>query len=102
MKNTNILQNKKIIKSLRDNDIVFAALFGSRAKGKAKKTSDYDFLVEFSPNKRYTLFDLAGLKLSLEKLLNNEVDLVTMPGMNKRIKNEVLKNMQVVYDDRKR
>lgn len=37
--------------TLQNNEVVYAGVFGSRAKGGDTKTSDYDFLVEFMPKK---------------------------------------------------
>lgn len=43
---------EQIIPVLRSNQVVYAALFGSRAKNMAAPQSDYDILIEFSPKKR--------------------------------------------------
>lgn len=50
-------------------------LFGSYAKGKAKPSSDIDFLVEFE-NPTYDSW--YGLKKMLESALNAHVDLTTI------------------------
>ena len=43
-----------VIAVLRKNGVSRASLFGSFARGEAKKSSDIDLLVEFSGNKSYT------------------------------------------------
>ncbi|MBI5347373.1 MAG: nucleotidyltransferase domain-containing protein [Candidatus Aenigmarchaeota archaeon] len=48
-------------------------LFGSYLKGKAKKTSDVDFLVVFD---KPTFDKYMELKFMLEKMLHKKVDLV--------------------------
>ena len=93
-------EQTKLIDTLKRKRIAFAALFGSQAKGYAKPSSDYDFLVEFSPSVHYTLFDIVEVKASLEQLLKSKVDVITMGGLNHRLKDEVLSSMHVLYDER--
>ncbi|MBI3336263.1 nucleotidyltransferase family protein [Candidatus Peregrinibacteria bacterium] len=49
-------------------------VFGSFARGEQTKKSDVDLLVRMP--KGTTLFDLAGLKIDLEKELRRKVDIV--------------------------
>ncbi len=85
---------------LKSNGVVFAGLFGSHAKGTAHQNSDYDFLIEFQPEKKYTLFQLAGLKAELENVLKKPVDVVTPNGLDQYIKQEVLNSVISFYDHR--
>ena len=55
-------------------------IFGSYAKGAARKSSDVDVLVEFS-SESITLFDFLDLKEFLEKILKTRVDLVTRDAL---------------------
>ena len=55
------------------------ALVGSVARGDDADESDYDFLADFLPEA--TLFDIAGLQLDLEELLDAEVDIVYAAGL---------------------
>ncbi len=95
-----ILHHKKLIRTLQQKHVAFAALFGSRAKGQAKAASDYDFLVEFNPETKYTLFDIVDMKYNLEDILGSKVDVVTTGSLNHRMKDEVLRSLQVLYDER--
>ena len=63
-------------------------LFGSVARGEADEQSDVDILVELEPEK--SLFDLGGLLMDLERLLGCRVDVVTVRGLKKRIRQRVL------------
>lgn len=54
------------------------ALFGSFAKGKAKRGSDVDLLVEFSRPIGFEFFELGDY---LERLLGRNVDLLTPDGL---------------------
>ncbi|TSC92402.1 MAG: hypothetical protein CEN91_459 [Candidatus Berkelbacteria bacterium Licking1014_85] len=101
MINTKLENN--IIKLFRQNNVIFAAIFGSRAKGTATPNSDYDFLIEFAPTFQIPLSRYLPFKSNLEKVVNNNIDIVTTRGLGqKQFKREVLKTMKVIYDERKR
>ena len=52
-------------------------LFGSRANGTAKESSDVDLLVEFPEGS--SLLDLIGLKYEFEDIWNLSVDVISAP-----------------------
>jgi len=81
---------KKIISILKRNDVVKAGIFGSYAKGEAKKDSDIDILVEI--DKKIGLFDFVGIKLELEEKLGKKVDLLTYKSIHPYIKKSILAN----------
>ena len=92
----------QLIDSLKRKNVAFAALFGSRAKGMEKSDSDYDFLIEFQPEARYTLFDIVDVKDDLQEILHSPVDVITTAALNPRLKDEILGSLQVLYDERQR
>jgi predicted nucleotidyltransferase len=63
-------------------------VFGSVANGTADKNSDIDFLVDLEKGR--SLFDLGGLLMDLQQLLNRKVDVVTENGLHWYIKERVL------------
>jgi predicted nucleotidyltransferase len=63
-------------------------VFGSVANGTADPDSDVDFLVDLEQDR--SLFDLGGLLMDLQKLLNRNVDVVTENGLHWYIKNRIL------------
>ncbi len=67
-----------------------AAVFGSVARGEQTKKSDIDFLIELEDGR--TLFDLGGLKVDLEKILNKKVDLVEYGAIRPLFKKQILKD----------
>ena len=80
---------KRIIKNiLIKNDVVRAGIFGSYARGKVKKNSDIDILIEFKGRK--SLLDLVGLKLELEEKLKKKVDLVTYRSLHYLLRDIIL------------
>jgi len=64
-------------------------VFGSVARGEADSESDIDLLVYMEPGR--SLFDLGGLLMDLQDLLNCNVDVVTEDGLRDRIRERVLK-----------
>jgi predicted nucleotidyltransferase len=64
-------------------------VFGSVARGEADSESDIDLLVDMEPGR--SLFDLGGLLMDLQDLLNCNVDVVTEDGLRDRIRERVLK-----------
>jgi predicted nucleotidyltransferase len=63
-------------------------VFGSVANGTADENSDIDFLVDMEKGR--SLFDLGGLLMDLQQLLNRKVDVVTEKGLRERIRQAVL------------
>jgi len=63
-------------------------VFGSVARGESDAASDVDFLVDLDPDR--SLFDLSGLLIDLEAVLQTEVDVVTERGLRARIREKVL------------
>jgi hypothetical protein len=63
-------------------------VFGSVAQGTADETSDVDFLVDLEDGR--TLFDLGGLLMDLQNLLQRKVDVLPEPTLHWYIRNKVL------------
>lgn len=82
------LPERKNIKSLK--------LFGSHAKGNAKKGSDIDLLIEFI--EPVGLFYLFHVENEMMERLGIKVDLVTPTGISKYIRDDVLTSAVPVYD----
>jgi uncharacterized protein len=59
------------------------ALFGSVLRQDFRPDSDVDVLVEFEPQTRNGLFDLARMQFELEEILGRGVDLVERPAIEK-------------------
>ena len=79
-----------VVPVLRRNGVVHAGVFGSFARGEAKKKSDIDILIEVKA-KKFSLFDLVGLELELKRKLEKDVDLLTYNGINPLLKERILK-----------
>ena len=88
MKKTKIQKNtlKKIVATLKKHNIKKAGIFGSYARGEAKKDSDIDILIEFNES----LLKLVGIEMELEKILKKKVELLTYKGINHHLKKYIL------------
>lgn len=89
-------EKEKIIEICRRNDISFCALFGSFARGEATKESDIDLLVRFSKPIGWKFY---GIAEDLEDALGRKVDLATEKMLNKYIRESVLQDLQVIYEE---
>jgi predicted nucleotidyltransferase len=96
------MQRDEAISKMRENVDAVRALgatslfvFGSTARDEASADSDLDVFVEYDPAKKFSLFDLAGIKVLLEEKLGVEVDVTTRdslhPLMRKRIEQSAIR-----------
>ncbi|MFH1841046.1 MAG: nucleotidyltransferase family protein [Candidatus Shapirobacteria bacterium] len=90
--------SSKVVPTLKRQGVTKAAIFGSVARGEAKKNSDVDMLIKFSGKK--SLLDLVRLQYVLEDKLGKKVDLLTYDSIHPRLKDIILNEQQVIYDQR--
>jgi len=74
------------------NGVVRAAIFGSYARGKARKNSDIDFLVTIK-NPEMGLLEFIGMKQELEKTLKRKVDIVESGALKPNLKKYVIRDL---------
>lgn len=101
MKTKEFLDKKDLIRVLRQNHIIYAALFGSRAKGAYNTKSDYDLEVEFDPKQKVGYFKFFEIEKNIQNHLGAPVDLITTKGTNKRLHQEIDKTKVILYDERR-
>ncbi len=93
------LDNTKIesIKNyFRTRPVLRAYLFGSYVRGVADDKSDIDILVDLDYSQKIGL-QFIQMKLDLEQLLNNKVDLVSSNGMSKYFKPYIDGEKRLIY-----
>lgn len=73
------------------------SLFGSALGPSFNYRSDLDFLVEFKPGTPVGLFHLIRMQHELEDLFERRVDLVPKRDLRHSIRDEILKQAQVLY-----
>jgi predicted nucleotidyltransferase len=69
-------------------------IFGSVANGTADENSDIDFLVDLEKDR--SLFDLGGLLMELQELLNRKVFVTTENGLHWYVKESVLSEVKTI------
>ena len=88
---------KSIKNYFKTQPVLKAYLFGSYVRGMADKKSDIDILVDLDYSQKIGL-KFIQMKLDLEKLLNNQVDLVSTNGLSKYIKPLVDVEKRLIYE----
>ena len=83
-------KRKKILQIAARHGARKVRVFGSVARGEARRGSDIDFLVEMDEGR--SLLDHAALILDLEGLLKRSVDVASERGLRQPIRKEVLKD----------
>ncbi len=87
---------KLVTPVLKRNDVVRAGVFGSFARGEARKNSDIDILIEFKGRK--SLLDLVGVKQELEEKLKRKTDVLTYKSIHPFLKEIILNEEVRIYD----
>ena len=85
----------RLVDICRQNDVSMVGIFGSMARGKAKKKRDIDLIVRFS--KRKSLLTLVRLERELSEALGRKVDLLTEASISPYMRARVMKELRVVY-----
>lgn len=60
---------------LRGRGVVYAAVFGSVARGGQRPDSDVDVLIDLDPGARINLFEYAGIAADLQEWIGQPIDL---------------------------
>lgn len=93
------LDNEKIEKIkayLKARPVLKAYLFGSYARGDADSMSDVDILLDLDYSQKIGL-QFVQMKIDLEKILNQKIDLVSSNGLSKYIKPLIEGEKQLIY-----
>ncbi|MEO6584279.1 MAG: nucleotidyltransferase domain-containing protein [Ferruginibacter sp.] len=88
---------QSIINYFKTRPVLKAYLFGSYVREVADKSSDIDILIDLNYSQKIGLHFIQ-MKLDLEKLLNNKVDLVSSKGLSKYIKPLVNVEKRLIYE----
>ncbi len=84
-----------LVKELKKEGVIKAALFGSIARGEQSQDSDIDIIVQFEEGK--SLLDLAGLKVKLEEIFKKKVDVITYNSIHPQLKKYIEKDQELLY-----
>lgn len=84
---------KKMLQTKKN--IVFAYLYGSRAKGTSRPDSDIDIAIYLS--EKMTTDEYLDLKMELSEDLTKDVDLILLNEASPLLKFEVYQNHKVIF-----
>ena len=91
-----------LLEAIRHNehltDIERLSLFGSYVTGQPDEDSDVDVLVKFTDEAHIGFFEYARIQRMLGEALGAKVDLVTHQALSKYIRDQVLKEMETIYE----
>ena len=82
----------------RRNGIRRLWLFGSVLRADFGPDSDVDFLVDFQPDARAGLLDMAAMEIELGRLLGRKVDLRTPAEISRHFREQVMASAELQYD----
>jgi predicted nucleotidyltransferase len=88
---------EKIIQIMKEENIPYAGIFGSYAKGTETKESDIDVLIDLGEEKNKTLFKLGGIQYKLEKSLGKKVDVVPIDSIYPKLKENILNSVITIH-----
>jgi len=80
---------KKVLPILQPYGVKMVGLFGSCIREEMRENSDIDILVEIG--KDISLLDFVGIKLEIEEVLGNKVDLVEYNTLKPLLRERILK-----------
>ncbi len=75
--------------AIRKEGATHLYLFGSRARGDNKPTSDLDVYVDYDSSGKFSILDLVGIKLLLEDELSLDVHITTKNSLHPKLKNDI-------------
>lgn len=98
MKNAKIMTieeiKRKAVPVLKKAKVRRASVFGSYARGEARKRSDVDILI-VRP-RGMGLFELVHLERELKEAIGKKVDVGTYKGLKERVREEILSEQVLI------
>ncbi|MBI4756896.1 MAG: nucleotidyltransferase family protein [Betaproteobacteria bacterium] len=83
----------------RAHEVRELALFGSAVRDDFGPQSDVDVLIDLKPGARVGLVALQQMRDELAAIFGRPVDLVTRAGLNRHIRDDVLRSAQVLHEE---
>jgi predicted nucleotidyltransferase len=91
------IDRERVADFCRRHQVNRLALFGSVLRDDFRPDSDVDVLVDFAPEARAGLFEMARMEAELEELIGRKVDLRTPAELSRYFRDEVVADAEVQY-----
>jgi predicted nucleotidyltransferase len=91
------IDRERVADFCRRHQVNRLALFGSVLRDDFRPDSDVDVLVDFAPEARAGLFEMARMEAELEELIGRKVDLRTPAELSRYFRDEVVAGAEVQY-----
>jgi uncharacterized protein len=92
------LNKAKLLNSVNATKFANLALFGSVLRDDFKPDSDVDVLVEYEPEARITLLDMAVQEIELSDIIGRKVDLRTAEDLSRYFRDKVVATAEKIYE----
>jgi uncharacterized protein len=94
----------RVIQTIRDHEAELRALgvtklwlFGSLARGDARPDSDVDVLIDIVPGRKFSLLDLAEVRLALCDLLGRDAGVMIREDLRPRFRDRIADDLVKVF-----
>ncbi|MGH6903349.1 MAG: nucleotidyltransferase family protein [Geminicoccaceae bacterium] len=99
-----LAERERVIRAIREHEAALRALgvtqlwlFGSLARGDARPDSDVDVLVSVPPARKFSLLDLAEVRLTLCDLLGREAGVAIREDLRPRFRDTIADDLIEVF-----
>jgi predicted nucleotidyltransferase len=99
-----LAERERVIRALRGHQQKLRALgvarlwlFGSLARGDARPHSDVDVLISVPPSQKFSLLDLAEVRVELSELLGRDTDVVIREDALPRFSETIADDLAEVF-----
>jgi len=88
---------KRYASALKEHGATALYVFGSTVREDAGPESDLDLFIDTDDTRKFSLFDLVGIKLFLEEALKTKVDVTTRDSLHPMLRADIEKSAVRVF-----
>jgi uncharacterized protein len=99
-----LAERERVLRTIREHEAALRRLgvaklwlFGSLARGDARPDSDVDVLINVVPGRRFSLLDVAEVRLTLCDLLGREAGVVIGEDLRPRFRERIADDLVEVF-----